>query len=64
MMLSGAMMLTYLGYTQQARRLEYAIEQVYLEGLTLTRDQGGVASTMEFVEAVIGHLAESPISMQ
>ncbi len=64
MMLSGAMMLTYLGYTQQARRLEYAIEQVYLEGLTLTRDQGGVASTMEFVEAVIGHLAESPVSMQ
>jgi isocitrate/isopropylmalate dehydrogenase len=64
MMLSGAMMLTYLGYTQQARRLEFAIEQVYLEGLTLTRDQGGAASTMEFVEAVIGHLAESPVSMQ
>ncbi len=64
MMLSGAMMLTYLGYTQQARRLEYAIEQVYLEGLTLTRDQGGVASTMEFVDAIIGHLAESPVSMQ
>lgn len=64
MMLSGAMMLTYLGYTQQARRLEFAIEQVYLEGLTLTRDQGGAAGTMEFVEAVIGHLAESPVSMQ
>jgi len=64
MMLSGAMMLTYLDYTQQARRLEYAIEQVYLKGLTLTRDQGGVASTMEFVDAIIGHLAESPVSMQ
>src|SRR5438128_5502261 len=64
MLLSGAMMLEYLGYDEQARCLEYAIEQVYLEGLTLTRDQGGVASTMEFVEAVIGHLAESPVSMQ
>jgi isocitrate/isopropylmalate dehydrogenase len=52
MLLSGAMMLEYLGYVVEARRLESAIAQVYGEGVTLTRDQGGNASTIEFVEAV------------
>src|SRR5947199_1525453 len=54
MMLSGAMMLAYLGYTEQAQWLERAIEQTYREGVSLTRDQGGSASTMEFVEGVVG----------
>jgi len=53
MLLSGAMMLTYLGYTEQAEQLERAIEQIYLDGINLTRDQGGSASTMEFVDAVV-----------
>jgi isocitrate/isopropylmalate dehydrogenase len=53
MLLSGAMMLTYLGYTEQGKQLERAIEQTYREGVSLTRDQGGGGSTMEFVEAVI-----------
>ena len=61
MLLSGAMMLDYLGYTDQGRRLENAIEQTYREGMTLTLDQGGSASTMEFVEEVRRHLA---LSMQ
>ncbi len=52
MLLSGAMMLDYLGYVEQARYLETAIEEVYREGTVLTSDQGGEASTMEFVEAV------------
>ena len=56
MLLSGAMMLDYLGYVEQARCLETAIEQVYREGTVLTSDQGGEASTMEFVEAVSGTL--------
>src|SRR5438046_7739309 len=60
MLLSGAMMLAYLGYSEQARRLEHAIEQVYREGLSLNSDQGGSASTMEFVEAVV----ESVVSMK
>jgi isocitrate/isopropylmalate dehydrogenase len=59
MLLSGAMMLTYLGYTEQAEQLERAIEQTYHEEVSLTRDQGGRGSTMEFVEAVV----ESIISM-
>jgi len=58
MLLSGAMMLAYLGFYEQARQLELAIEQTYQEGTTLTCDQGGNASTTEFVEAVTRHLAE------
>ena len=60
MLLSGAMMLAYLGYTQEAQRLERAIEQVFREGVSLNSDQGGSASTMEFVEAVV----ESVVSMK
>ncbi|HAG98688.1 MAG TPA: hypothetical protein DCL75_07485 [Ktedonobacter sp.] len=52
MLLSGAMLLAYLGFSQQAQQLELAIEQVYREEATLTCDQGGNAITMEFVEAV------------
>ena len=53
MLLSGAMMLTYLGYTEEGKQLERAIEQTYLAGVGLTRDQGGTGDTMKFVEAVI-----------
>ena len=52
MLLSGAMMLSYLGYTQQGQQLARAIEQTYLAGVSLTRDQGGRASTNEFINAV------------
>ena len=60
MLLSGALMLAYLGYTEQAQRLERAIEQTYREGVSLTRDQGGAASTTEFIEAVV----EAVVSMK
>src|SRR3974390_3408442 len=53
MLLSGAMMLTYLGYTEQGEKLARAIEQTYHAGAGLTPDQGGRGSTMEFAEAVI-----------
>jgi len=61
MLLSGAMLLTYFGYTAQAQRLEHAIAQIYQNGATtraaaLTRDQGGSASTREFVESVMEYL--------
>ncbi|HZT99784.1 MAG TPA: isocitrate/isopropylmalate family dehydrogenase [Ktedonobacteraceae bacterium] len=59
MLLSGAMMLDYLGYTEQGRRLENAIEQTYREGTVLTLDQGGSAGTTEFVEGVRWHLTPS-----
>ncbi len=52
MLLSGAMMLDYLGYGQQAQRLRDAIAHVYGEGEILPVDQGGRASTQEFVDVV------------
>ncbi|HLZ80617.1 MAG TPA: isocitrate/isopropylmalate family dehydrogenase [Ktedonobacteraceae bacterium] len=58
MLRSGAMMLAYLGYTGQAQRLERAIERVYREGVCLNSDQGGNASTMEFVEAIVALLED------
>ncbi len=57
MLLSGAMLLEHFGYTKQSHHLETAIERVYREGTTLTVDQGGQASTTEFVNAVKGQLA-------
>jgi isocitrate/isopropylmalate dehydrogenase len=50
--LSGTLMLEYLGFTEAARRLASAVERVYAEGRCLTRDQGGNASTTDFCEAV------------
>ncbi len=52
MLLSGAMLLDYLGYAGKSHRLEAAITQVYNEGLSLPVDQGGEASTIEFVAAI------------
>jgi isocitrate/isopropylmalate dehydrogenase len=56
-LLSGALLLEYLGFGPAARRLERAIERVYAEGKTLTRDQGGNATTREFCRAVEAALA-------
>jgi len=58
MLLTGAMMLNYLGYTEQAHTLEIAVEQTYREGRTLPIDQGGSATTAEFIDAVSAHLSQ------
>ncbi len=60
--LSGliAQLYIHLGYTEQSQELERAIEQTYREGVSLTCDQGGSASTVEFIEAVV----ESVVSMR
>jgi len=57
--LSTAMLLEHVGETAAAARLVAAIETVYASGRTLTRDQGGTATTREFTGAVIGALAAS-----
>ncbi len=54
--LSSAMMLEYLGLTSEAQALQKAVEAVYRKRQTMTRDQGGAASTMEFAEAVLKEL--------
>lgn len=58
MLLTGALMLDYFGYTQQAQQLESAIARVYREGSALTVDQGGTTGTQEFVQAVRQQLLE------
>jgi isocitrate/isopropylmalate dehydrogenase len=52
MLLSGAMFLAHYGFTEQAQALENAVAGTYREGTTLTVDQGGNASTTDFVAAV------------
>jgi isocitrate/isopropylmalate dehydrogenase len=56
MLLSGAMLLDYLGYHEQAEQLERAIQLTYRVGEALTIDQGGNATTTEFVKGVSKHL--------
>ncbi|MDE1162623.1 MAG: isocitrate/isopropylmalate dehydrogenase family protein [Acidobacteriaceae bacterium] len=53
---SAVMMLNYLGETETGAQVQAAIEKVYAEGKTLTRDVGGNSGTKAFGEAVIAAL--------
>jgi isocitrate dehydrogenase (NAD+) len=57
-MMSSVMMLTHLGETEAAHKLQRSIEKVYAEGSHLTGDVGGSASTEEFTEAVVKTIKE------
>jgi isocitrate/isopropylmalate dehydrogenase len=50
------MMLEYLGFVAEAVKIEEAIARVYSSGNVLTPDQGGTATTTEFVAAVTQQL--------
>lgn len=54
--LSASMMIEYLGFAEEAKRIERAIEKVYAEGRFLTPDQGGTSSTTDFSKAVKDNL--------
>ncbi len=56
LLMSAVMMLRHLDERSAARRVEAALENVYREGLHLTRDVGGTAGTEEFTAAVIAQL--------
>ena len=51
--LSGVMMLKYLGESKAAVRIEKAVSKVLEEGKYLTCDLGGNTGTIEYTEAVI-----------
>ncbi len=51
-LLSGALLLEYLGFADEAGRLERAIEATYRDGTRLPPDQGGSTSTSDFCAAV------------
>ena len=56
LMLSAVMMLRHLGEIEASERLQAAIEAVYAEGKSVTRDVGGSAGTKEFTDAVIAKM--------
>jgi isocitrate dehydrogenase (NAD+) len=56
LMQSAVLMLAHLGERDASARLETAIHAVYRQGLHLTGDVGGQASTTEFTDAVIAKL--------
>ncbi len=57
LLMSAIMMLEYLDEVPASRQIEAALHQVYREGKSLTRDVGGIATTAEFTDAVMGALA-------
>ena len=52
-LLSGVMMLSYLGFVDDARAVERAVDRVYASGMALTPDQGGSSTSAQFTDAVI-----------
>lgn len=55
-LLSAAMMLEYLDKPSLAASITSAIKHTYENGTHLTPDQGGTASTTEFVEVVVSNI--------
>jgi isocitrate dehydrogenase (NAD+) len=53
---SAVMMLDWMKLSEQARRIEKAIDKVYLDGKVRTGDLGGKATMNDFTQAVIGAL--------
>lgn len=58
MLLSGVMMLEYLGETTQATRIRTALEKVLADGEVVTPDLGGQATTSEMTAAIVANLSQ------
>ena len=56
LILAGAMMLSYLGEGEAARRIEEGVWEIYAHDGHLTPDVGGTASTWEMAEAVLSRV--------
>jgi isocitrate dehydrogenase (NAD+) len=50
---SAVLMLHHINEGETAERVQTALEQVYREGKTLTKDVGGTSGTREFADAVL-----------
>ncbi|KAJ3070958.1 homoisocitrate dehydrogenase [Podochytrium sp. JEL0797] len=53
---SAAMLLSHLGYTEEAKRIEDAVDRVLIEADCLTPDLGGKGTTRQVTDAVIRYL--------
>ena len=51
-------MLKYIGYDDEANKIEKAIEYIIREGKFLTKDLGGDMGTKEFTQKVIEKIKE------
>jgi isocitrate dehydrogenase (NAD+) len=56
LMLAGAMMLSYLGEEEAAKRIEEGIREVYAHDGHFTPDVGGAAGTWEMTDAVLSRI--------
>jgi isocitrate dehydrogenase (NAD+) len=54
--LTGVMMLKYIGENDAALKIESALEKVFKQKDTLTKDLGGMLGTKEFAQAVIENM--------
>lgn len=54
--LSGIMLLKYIGEVEAAFKIEQALRTVFKEGIKMTQDLGGTFSTEEFAEEVIKNI--------
>jgi NAD-dependent isocitrate dehydrogenase len=57
LILTSLMMLRHIGEPETANRIGRAVLKVMAEGRCVTRDLGGSASTTQFCDAVISHMA-------
>ncbi len=56
MILSGVLMLEYMGEKEAADRVLKAVKEVIAEGKTVTYDLGGTAKTSEMAEAIVARM--------
>ena len=56
LILAGSMLLEHLGQGERGVQVRRALEAVIKEGITVTRDLGGTATTDEFTDAIIAKL--------
>jgi isocitrate dehydrogenase (NAD+) len=59
LLLSGLLMLDYIGERQRAQRIRDALSRVLTAGAVRTRDLGGTASTTEFTDAICRELEKT-----
>ncbi len=59
LLLSGLLMLDYIGERQRAERIRTALSRVLVAGQVRTRDLGGGASTTEFTDALCREVEKS-----
>nr|HQU83097.1 isocitrate/isopropylmalate family dehydrogenase [Pyrinomonadaceae bacterium] len=52
-LMSGIMMLHHIGESAAAKKIEKAMNEVYIEGSVRTKDLGGTAKSADFANAII-----------